>query len=137
MKKVEAFRCEYCTKIYENRGSAANHESKCYFNPVTASCASCSFLDRLSVDIAPGHFTEFQVCLVNQDISNKNLRTKCPLYHQAEFHEEYDFKINTPAFEFDRELAIERLSDKIKWQTQEYHLWQSQNQTESVNTAVF
>lgn len=115
MKKIQAFRCEYCTKIYENRGSASSHERKCFFNPSTHSCASCALFELRKVEFSLGHFFEIQVCLVNEDVSNKNLRTKCPLYRQAEFDPEFGFKINTPPHEFDPELALKRVADKIEW----------------------
>jgi len=160
MKTITAYQCQYCAKVYARSVTAKSHERKCYFNPATQSCASCAFLDLISLgsvprssaskealfcfntstallrgsllrfDIAMGYSTDFQVCLKNEDISQRKLRTKCPLYHKAEFHEEYDFKINIPDYTFDRDLALQRLSDKIDEWKKEYELHQTELQAE-------
>ena len=120
MKTITAYQCEYCEKVYANRDSARHHVRKCYFNPETHSCATCAFLNLESVEIAKGHTTEFQVCLMNEDIRLRNLRTKCSLYHQSEFDEEFMFKTNIPAHSFNRALAMERLAGQIDWFRQQH-----------------
>lgn len=76
MKKIEAYKCNFCKKVYENRSSCKSHEYKCYYNPKTQSCAGCAFLLRSSIEISKARFYEFSACLVNHNVIG-NLRTKC------------------------------------------------------------
>lgn len=39
--KVERWNCDYCKKHYAHKGSATQHEKKCFYNPANKSCASC------------------------------------------------------------------------------------------------
>jgi len=112
MNVITAYQCSHCDKVYAWKDTAKSHERKCYWNPATLSCASCAFLDLLRVELAPGYFTEYQICLMNNDVTDR-LKTGCEHYHQAEFHQECDFKINIPDVTFDRELALKRLAEKI------------------------
>jgi len=79
MKKVNAFSCEYCGKLYENSDSCKRHEHRCYANPRTKSCASCIFLKRANFDYAEGRIT-LNTCLRNQDNVRK-LKTNCSGFH--------------------------------------------------------
>jgi hypothetical protein len=113
MYNITAHHCDFCPKIYENKGTGRLHERKCFWNPATRSCASCAFLDLLRYDFENGNVTDFQVCLKMVDISNK-LKTGCDHYHRAEFHEGYGYKINIPDHDFDKELTLQRLAGQIE-----------------------
>lgn len=41
MKKVDAYKCDYCTKWLKSRSGMARHERKCLWNPEHKACASC------------------------------------------------------------------------------------------------
>jgi hypothetical protein len=43
MKEVKAFVCDFCPrkKRFAQRGTALRHESRCFYNPVRKSCATC------------------------------------------------------------------------------------------------
>ena len=113
MNTIKAYQCDYCKKVYAHKDSAKSHERRCYYNPATRSCGSCAFLDLLRHEIAVGYGTDFQVCLMNNDLTGK-LKTGCDHYHQAEIDQEFCSKINIPDHAFNQELALERLSDRIE-----------------------
>jgi hypothetical protein len=119
MHTITAYHCDYCQKIYANRDSARLHERRCYYNPATGSCASCAFLDLLRYKFENGYITDFQVCMRNFDLTG-SLKTGCEQYHQAEFHEEYGYKINIPELDFDKDLALKRLEGQIELMTKQH-----------------
>ena len=48
MIKVDGYICDFCKaaksvkRVYATKGSCARHESSCYRNPKTKSCATCA-----------------------------------------------------------------------------------------------
>jgi len=44
MKKVTAFKCDFCEKVLLSRSGIRNHEKKCWLNPNRESCATCGNL---------------------------------------------------------------------------------------------
>jgi hypothetical protein len=80
MNKIEAFKCEFCGKIYANPKTCKSHEKNCYYNPSTRSCASCKFLVRERESAKPGTYSEHQVCRADVDIQKAGLQTGCSLY---------------------------------------------------------
>lgn len=81
MKEVQAYKCDYCGKIYEAQKSCQSHEYRCYFNPRTRSCASCAF-NRIEIGQIVKTDVHFQFisCMMNMDIPKVGLQTKCPKY---------------------------------------------------------
>lgn len=79
MKEINAFQCNYCTKIYESKDSCRSHEYRCYFNPKTKSCASCVCLKFEYYKYKLGHSMGVRTCLKNMKISEK-LLTGCEKY---------------------------------------------------------
>ena len=115
MKTIEAYQCEYCTKIYANEPTAKSHERKCFWNPKTRSCASCTFLDLMDFEVADArHIMRFQVCLKNVHIKHKKLKTDCSLYQEAGSHEGFDFRRDFSRLDFDKKLAMKRIADQVK-----------------------
>lgn len=94
MKKVDAYECDHCAKLIDNKLSCKSHEYRCYFNPRTRSCASCSSL-YLVLEKAPGKpksVMDVQKCKNEIDVSKRKLRTNCNHYVQREKPEvEMDF----------------------------------------------
>ncbi|MFH2074087.1 MAG: hypothetical protein ABIJ57_01895 [Pseudomonadota bacterium] len=41
MKKVQAYKCDFCEKVYLSRSGATKHEARCWLNPARKSCATC------------------------------------------------------------------------------------------------
>lgn len=80
MKKVTAFKCAYCTKIYLSKDSCKRHEKKCFWREETKSCATCIFERYKDYEILPSHSTSIRTCLRNHDISAK-LKTACLDHH--------------------------------------------------------
>ena len=76
MKTIEAYKCNYCTKIYDTKSSCKSHEYRCYFNPRTKSCASCVCLKFDEYEYKSSHLMAIRTCIKNKDITGK-LRTKC------------------------------------------------------------
>ena len=79
MKKVEAFKCAHCTKIYLSKETCRKHESKCYFNPRTQSCASCRLLQFKDYEYTSGYHVAIRTCLRNYDVTRK-MKTRCSGY---------------------------------------------------------
>lgn len=44
MEKINAFKCDFCSKILQTRSGMHKHENKCFQNPSTESCITCNFL---------------------------------------------------------------------------------------------
>lgn len=91
MEKINAFKCTFCGKVYENKDSCRAHEYKCYFNPRTKSCASCAFnkIETWSIKNS-GRLFEFPSCLVNIDISEMGLQTRCLKYLDRKYRDDSD-----------------------------------------------
>ncbi|KJF45365.1 hypothetical protein [Draconibacterium sediminis] len=80
MKKIEVYECSYCEKrSYKLKASCAAHERKCFFNPVTRSCASCAYSRFSNFSVHKGAFTKLGTCLLNENILEKK-RTQCEKY---------------------------------------------------------
>jgi hypothetical protein len=79
MKAVNSFKCSYCDKLYESKDSCRSHESRCYYNPQTKSCASCAFLKYDSYEYKPHYTCSVKTCMKNYDVTGK-LKTKCEDY---------------------------------------------------------
>lgn len=78
MKKTEAYQCQYCNKLYRAIESCRSHENKCYYNPKTSSCASCAFFTQQEFPLSrKGHGINLQTCLVNINVLNARLKSKC------------------------------------------------------------
>jgi hypothetical protein len=81
MKKIKAYQCGFCDKIYLRYSSCYSHEKKCFYNPATKSCRSCAnFLieDRYNKD--EGFFEDIPICKARVLVSWKKLRNDCEKY---------------------------------------------------------
>ena len=67
MKKVTAYQCDFCSFCRLTKKSVQKHEKRCFYNPATASCGSCWFLNDYTCDAG-----------VIQE--NGKLTTNCPEY---------------------------------------------------------
>ncbi len=105
MKKVNAYKCAYCKKIYESKSSCRSHEYRCYYNPKNKGCASCAFLRLEKVEYKPHYTIQFQTCLVNENISRYKLKTMCPNYLNNKYKEDMDI-MNTVFEEYDLEAPF-------------------------------
>ncbi len=88
MNKIEAYKCEFCGKIYANPKTIKAHEKKCYFNPSTRSCAACENHKLVEKRIDLGSYTLCQVCKANVDIQGEGLQFGCSLYVERENRDE-------------------------------------------------
>ena len=79
MKQISAFSCSHCNKIYALKDSCRSHESRCYFNPKTQSCASCRLLKFKDYEYTSGHHVAIRTCLRNYDVTRK-MKTRCSGY---------------------------------------------------------
>lgn len=64
MKQVLINQCDFCKKVSFNKGTIRQHEKKCFYNPLTRSCASCIWFSPLYT------FHEFQCYPVQCYIGN-------------------------------------------------------------------
>jgi len=46
MKKIKAYRCEYCKKILQSYSGMYKHEKACFYNKESRSCATCKYLQE-------------------------------------------------------------------------------------------
>lgn len=47
MKEVRAYKCNYCSKIYENRLTCISYEYRCYYNTNQGLVSHVHFLNRI------------------------------------------------------------------------------------------
>jgi hypothetical protein len=76
MKEVKTNQCDFCTKTSFDKGSIRVHEKKCFFNPVTQSCATCLWFSKKHLNGPP------TICFVGETYVSVNefksiLNTKC------------------------------------------------------------
>lgn len=81
MEAITAFKCAHCGKLSKSKESCHSHEYRCYLNPRTKSCASCSSLEISQKEYKPGYVIDCRVCLAGFDISKK-MKTGCSNYNQ-------------------------------------------------------
>ena len=64
MKEIKAYHCDYCNKYSSSKSTMSRHEKRCYHNPVTKACATCSKLyqDRIPDDVIDGAFYDLPYC---------------------------------------------------------------------------
>jgi hypothetical protein len=82
MREINAFKCDYCGKVYTTSKTCKAHEKNCYYNPDTRSCASCEHLGLEKKYINPGEYTRNQICKAGIHVNESGLRSDCPLYNE-------------------------------------------------------
>lgn len=102
MEIVKAYKCDFCERIYENQSSCRSHESRCYYNAKTKSCATCALLVIEQKEYKPNHYVQFNGCMANIAIASEGLKTHCQKYLNQKYMEDkemmaavklhYDFK---------------------------------------------
>lgn len=112
MKTVQAYKCDYCGKVYENKSTCRSHEYRCYFNPRTKSCASCCFFSIATREYKPCQLIQYKVCYVNINIIKKGLQTKCKKYLNKKYWDDKDIK-NIVMSEFDRNMPFKAYIEKL------------------------
>lgn len=93
MKEVKTNQCDFCTKTSFNKGSIKTHEKKCFYNPVTQSCATCLWFSKKHLSGPP------TICFVGETYVSVNefksiLNTKCTKWISAELVEDIDILYN-------------------------------------------
>ncbi len=49
MKKITAYKCSHCAKMYQREKMCERHEKRCNKNPENwRACSGCKFLDKIS-----------------------------------------------------------------------------------------
>ncbi len=84
MTEINAFKCDYCGKVYTTSKTCKAHEKNCYYNPTTRSCASCKHLELEKKYLSPGEYTKIQVCRAGVDIPKEGLQSGCAIYLERE-----------------------------------------------------
>lgn len=93
MEKIEAYMCSHCGKIYETSKKCRKHESRCYYNKSTKSCATCAFLKvecKKKPNVSGFVYVQFQACIVNENIAHGRLRTYCKKYLNKSYSDDTD-----------------------------------------------
>lgn len=49
MKKVTAYKCEFCDKLLNSYSGMYKHENKCFYNSQSKSCITCKHLNSRGV----------------------------------------------------------------------------------------
>lgn len=78
MKIVKAYKCEFCRhgRPYASKSSCETHESRCFYNPVTHSCATCWYLKMGHQLIEKGLSRAFWYCNRQENVADF-LTTAC------------------------------------------------------------
>ncbi len=51
MKEVKAYQCEFCKRrVNMNKTHMAEHEYRCYYNPIRRACQTCRFKEEKIVE---------------------------------------------------------------------------------------
>lgn len=80
-REVKAYRCNFCTKLYNYQKSAKRHEKFCSKNPKNKhKCFNCSHLMRVN-DVQPKEFR----CLVSGELMYSYIAEKLNLEIVGEF----------------------------------------------------
>ena len=88
MKEVKTNQCDFCSKTSLNKGSLRVHEKKCFYNPLTQSCATCLWFSRTyGFETIECYVGEVKDC--NKSLKPK-LKTRCNKWINAEVVEEID-----------------------------------------------
>jgi hypothetical protein len=89
MKEIKTNQCDFCTKTSVNKASIKVHEKKCFYNPITQSCATCLWFSKKNVGDHPAR------CLIGEKYVSVNefrtiFKTKCPKWINAELIEDIE-----------------------------------------------
>lgn len=77
MKEIKAYQCGYCSKYLKTKGSIANHEKRCFHNPVTKSCVTCAnFKKELYRVRDTQHYLDLPICIIGIKLFDKEGRWK-------------------------------------------------------------
>ena len=53
MKEIQAFKCDYCGKLYQRKYATLNHEKLCTKNPENFSaCSGCKYIEEITLEFA-------------------------------------------------------------------------------------
>lgn len=83
MKEIISYKCEYCRKTSLYKENMKKHESECFYNPETKSCATCVWSSRTH------GFPDIR-CFQNkfptpEKGGKPQLRKACPDWQSSEF----------------------------------------------------
>jgi len=98
MKKVEAFKCDYCHRCFGRAVDAINHERACQRNPARRACKTCewSAFKVIAVsDCGDGRTCEHEELWCNHPKVNKPMSDK-PYYQDCDFNELYRNLVPVP-----------------------------------------
>lgn len=103
MKEVKINQCDFCTKTSFNKGSLKIHEKKCFYNPITRSCATCLWFSQKHLSGSP------TICFAREKYASVNeyksiLKTNCIKWISVELIEDIDISENEGRI-FDHLLA--------------------------------
>ena len=89
MKKVEAFKCDYCHRCFGRAVDAANHERYCNMNPDRKHCKTCAHFGYKTQRIDE-YDQKFAYCLkLDIPMSDQPYYTECGCgynYDGSEYH---------------------------------------------------
>jgi len=88
MYEIKAYRCSYCKKYSSSKSVIRDHEKRCFNNPETRSCATCTNLTSRNVKIDRFTTVIDPMCIAGIEFNTK-LRHDCHLWKQnTEEHDE-------------------------------------------------
>lgn len=97
MRVRKIYQCSYCRKLLINNTQMGYHETICFRNPSTKSCATCIFFSRhLEPFYSPDEPYRCFAGKFSGTIENPKpkLKTRCRKWQNYEVIEEYDLWMN-------------------------------------------
>ena len=97
MKQVMINQCDFCEKTSFAVSTIKKHEKKCFFNPVTRSCAACLWFSRVH-DIGNETMCYIGKFLKAPEGERQKLQTNCPSWKN------YDLVADLDLFENNNQI---------------------------------
>ncbi|WP_340112968.1 hypothetical protein [Maribellus mangrovi] len=79
MKKIEVYKCIFCSEIFDDRDECTIHEQVCPERMDTMTCLNCKFYRDSTLLFQPGGLASIPICLRNIDIS-EGFKQQCDNY---------------------------------------------------------
>ena len=98
MKKVEAFKCDYCHRCFGRPVDATNHERACQGNPVRRACKTCKWSGYHTITDADGInglTWEHQELWCNHPDIDRPMSDK-PYFEDCDFENRYNELVPIP-----------------------------------------
>ena len=112
MKEVKAFKCGYCSKIYESKSSSRSHQYKCYFNPRTKTAHLVLLIHLILGGLQKNSYhIQTSAFLGDIDVVKNGLKTRCSSYHDRKYREDKEI-MDCVKSKFDPHITLNSYVEK-------------------------